>query len=304
MSRILAVMAAAGLATACAGGATARGDAPMTATAPAFASERITVTVQGQGPDVILIPGLSSSPTVWADTVRAHPGHRFHLVQINGFAGAPVGGNAEGPVAAPAAEEIARYIRANGLERPALIGHSMGGTIAMMTAARHPAQVGRVMIVDMLPWMGVMFGAPGATPESVRPVADQIRAGMSGPPSPQGEAMLTQTIASMIKTEGLRAGPLAESRASDRGVSARAFHELIVTDLRPELGRITAPVTVLYVRPPAAPMTDAQMEAGYRAAYAGLKGAELKRIPDSWHFIMFDQPERFQAEVRSFLAQP
>ena len=273
------------------------------AAASAFASDRISVRVEGEGPDVILIPGLSSSPTVWAETVKAHPGHRFHLVQLNGFAGAPARGNAEGPVAAPVAEEVARYIQGRGLKRPAVIGHSMGGTIALMTAAGHPERVGRVMVVDMLPWMGVMFGAPGSTPESVRPVADQIRAAMSGPATPQGDAMQQQMIASMIKTEGLRAGPIADSRASDRGVSARAFHELIVTDLRPELPRITAPVTVLYVNPPQSPLKDAQMEAGYRAAYAGLKRVQLKRIPDSWHFIMFDQPERFQSEVRSFLAQ-
>jgi pimeloyl-ACP methyl ester carboxylesterase len=301
MSRIAVVLLMASLLGGCASVPGEVGATPAAA-APAFASERITVRVEGQGPDVILIPGLSSSPTVWADTVRAHPGRRFHLVQLNGFAGAPVRGNAAGPVAAPVAEEIARYIESQGLKAPALIGHSMGGSIALMTAARHPARVGRVMVVDMLPWMGVMFGPPGATPDSVRPVADQILTAMSGPPSAQGEAMLQQTINSMIKTEARRAGALAESRASDPAVSARAFHELIVTDLRPELPRITAPVTVLYVRPPQAPMTDAQMEAGYQAAYAGLKGAQLKRIPDSWHFIMFDQPERFQAEVAAFLS--
>jgi pimeloyl-ACP methyl ester carboxylesterase len=301
MSRILALVLTAALAGGCAAGKPA-GNAPVIA-APAFASERISIRTEGQGPDVILIPGLSSSPSVWAETVRAHPGHRFHLVQVNGFAGAPVRGNTEGPVAAPVAEEIVRYIETQGLERPALIGHSMGGTIALMAAARHPERVGRVMVVDMLPWMGVMFGAPGSTPQSVRPVADQILAGMSGPPTPQGEAMLQQMIAGMIKTESLRAGPLAESRASDRGVSARAFHELITTDLRPELGRITAPVTVLYVRPPQSPFDDAQTEAGYRQAYSGLKIAKLTRIPDSWHFIMFDQPARFASEVKTFLGE-
>lgn len=144
-----------------------------------FASERINVVVRGSGPDVILIPGLSSSRDVWNTTAAALEGtHRVHLVQVNGFAGAPVGANGDGDVAAPVAEEIARYISENHLDHPAAIGHSMGGSIGMMLAARHPDAVGKLMVVDMFPFMGAMFGGPGATAESVTPIADQIRGAM------------------------------------------------------------------------------------------------------------------------------
>src|SRR5437879_5120763 len=85
------------------------------ATAPAFAPTRFTVEVVGNGPDVILIPGLTASKEVWRGTVATVPGYRYHLIQVAGFAGAPARGNREGPVVAPLAEEIARYIRANGL---------------------------------------------------------------------------------------------------------------------------------------------------------------------------------------------
>jgi pimeloyl-ACP methyl ester carboxylesterase len=172
----------------------------------------------------------------------------------------------------------------------------------MMLAARHPELVSRLMVVDMIPFMGAMFGPPGATPETVRPIADQIRAAMAGPATPQGSAMLEQTINGMIRNENRRAAALAESRASDRSMSARSFHELIVTDLRPELSKITAPTTVLYVRADNAPLTNEQMDAVYRASFASLPGVKLKRIPDAWHFVMFDQPEAFNAELRGFLA--
>jgi pimeloyl-ACP methyl ester carboxylesterase len=272
---------------------------------PRFTSDRIAVAVQGPrrpvGPDVILIPGLSSSPKAWASTVAAHPRRRFHLVQVKGFAGTSPGANAEGPVAAPVAEEVARYIEAMGLRKPAVVGHSMGGTIALMTAARHPERVGRVMVVDMVPFMGALFGPPGATPNSVRPVADQIRTAMRGPPSAAGEAQLKTMIDGMVRTEAMRPVALADSQASDRTTSANAFHELITTDLRPELARITAPTTVLYVRPPTAPVSAEQMDALYRTSFTGLEGVQLKRIPDSWHFIQWDAPERFNRELRAFL---
>jgi hypothetical protein len=79
-----------------------------------FASDRLHVRVDGQGRDVILIPGLSSSPEIWQDTVdHLGEGYRVHRIHIQGFAGAPAEGNAQAgatptPVAAPGAEEIPR----------------------------------------------------------------------------------------------------------------------------------------------------------------------------------------------------
>lgn len=282
---------------------TARATMPNAASQTAFASDRIAVTSQGSGPDVILIPGLGSSPRAWAGTVAALPGYRYHLVQVKGFAGAPAEANATGSVAAPVAAEIARYIREARLNKPAVIGHSMGGTIGMMLAARNPQSVGRLMVVDMLPFIGAMF-APGATPDSVRPIAEQIRAGMSAPPSPATEKMLEEIINGMVRTESARAAVLADSRASDRNASANSYYELVTTDVTPELPRITAPVRVLYVTPtgaPGAPLNDAQMDAIYRTAYSKVPNATLTRVPDSAHFIMIDQPARFQQEVRDFL---
>lgn len=142
--------------------------------AAGFESDRISVTVEGEGSDVILIPGLNSSPRVWREMMRAVPGHRYHLVQVSGFAGQARGGNVEGAVAAPVAEEIARYSAAGGLKKPAVIGHSMGGTIGLMLAARHPDLPSRLMVVDMIPFLGAMFGPPGTTADSVKPQADSL----------------------------------------------------------------------------------------------------------------------------------
>ena len=272
--------------------------------APSFSSDRISVVARGSGQDVIFIPGLSSSRDVWNTTADAlGPGYRVHLVQLNGFAGAPVGGAGEGPVAAPAAEEIARYIREAGLERPAVIGHSMGGSIGMMLAARHPDAVGKLMVVDMFPFMGAMFGGPNATREQLTPTADQIRAAMVAAPqgvvSPQVEA----TIASMVRTESARPMIIEHSRASDNTVSANAFHELIVTDLRPELANIDVPFTTLYVIPPAAPITAEQYDMFMRASYANIPQARIVKIENSYHFIMIDQFDRYMSEVRTFLAE-
>lgn len=274
-------------------------------TAPAprpFVSDRISVETRGSGPDLILIPGLTGHREIW-DGVAAtlDDRYRLHVVQVNGFAGVPAGANAQGPVAAPVAEEIARYIRDSGLRRPAVIGHSMGGTIGMMLAARHPEAVGRLMVVDMVPYMGAMFGAAAATPEGLRAIADQSRTNILGSPLDQG--FLSQMFSTMTLKADMQPVLTRHLRDSDRNTVANAFHELLVTDLRPELPRITAPVTVLYVVPTATPtpVTAEQYDAMMKGLYANAAGVRLMRIDESRHFIFWDQPARFLAEVDAFV---
>ncbi len=282
------------------------GCASMGASAPVpFASDRIAVSVEGTGPDVILIPGLTSHPSIW-DATAAHltaTGHRVHRVWVSGFAGRPAGANATGDtVGQPVAEEIARYIQDQGLNHPAVIGHSMGGWMGMVLAARHPDRVGRLMVVDMLPFLGAMFGPPGATPDQVRPVAEQIRNNLRTIPVGQRRARAEASISGMVLTEALREGPTQHIVDSDYDVAARSFHELIVTDLRPELPAIVAPMVVLYAPPAGVPMTDAQLDALYSASFVNRPQTRLVRIPDAAHFIMFDNPDRFFAEVDAFLS--
>lgn len=274
---------------------------PAVAKDTAFTSDRIGVSVTGSGPDVVLIPGLSSSPEVWEGTVKALPGYRYHLVHVAGFAGKPSGANATGPVLPPVADEIARYIKEAGLKRPALVGHSMGGAWAMMVAARHPGSASRVMVVDMLPFLGAMFGPPGSTPATIEPMAAQMRDAMAKSPPEERRKRIEETIATMVKTEALRAGPIRHSLDSDLAVASRAFYELVITDLRPELPKIGVPMTVLFVRPPGAPVTNEQMELFYKLSFANAPQTVIKRITDSYHFIMFDRPELFRDELSAFL---
>ena len=266
-----------------------------------FSSERIIVTAEGEGSDVILIPGLACSTRVWRELVRALPGHRYHLVQVAGFAGFARGQNAQGPVTAPVADEIARYIAANGLDKPAVVGHSLGGTIGMLLAVRHPEAMSRLMVIDMPPFLGAMFGPPGTTPTSITPMANSLLAMMRTPDPLARRLRTTANLERMIDTVPMRALALDDAMKSDPDVVARAFHELVVTDLRPELGKIIVPTTVLYVDSRAAGMTESTVDAGYKDAYAALPDVALRRIPASAHFIMWDQPLVFQSAVRDFL---
>ena len=270
------------------------------ATAPAFAPTRFSVVVEGVGPDVILIPGLSTSREVWDGARAALRGrYRLHLVEIAGFGGSAAGPNATGEILPGLVEELSRYIAANRLRQPAVVGHSMGGFIGLLLARSHPDRVGRLMIVDSLPFIGVLF-APGATAAAIAPQAagyrDMVRGrGRSASP----EAAAAQAPGMSATPDGqLQVGRLTFE--ADPAVMAQAMYEVMTTDLRGDLARISTPITMLYPWQ-AGVLPEERARALYEGEYRSAPNARLVAVPQSRHFVMIDQPDRFAAELRTFL---
>lgn len=273
----------------------------MAASAEPGTPTRFTVTVKGQGPDVVLIPGLASPASVWDATVgRLQATRRVHVLQVAGFADAPVAGNAEGPVVEPLVEEIAAYIAAQKLESPAVIGHSLGGFAAMALAARHPASVGRVMAVDSLPFFPVVMNA-GATVETARPGAEFMKAQLANTPQAMFAATQATILQRMIKDDTTRAAIAVLAGKSNPKVVAQGMYDLMTIDLRPELAKIAVPFTVLYAFDESLGQPLASVDGLTQSSYANAKAARLIRIDASRHFIMLDQAEKFAAAVDEFL---
>ncbi len=279
-------------------------DAKAKAKAKAFQPSRFTVTTVGTGPDVILIPGLASSPKVYAPLVARLKGHyRLHLVQISGFAGAPSAGNRAAPVVSGMVDELATYVTSARLSRPAIIGHSLGGEAALMFGARYPGLPGKLMVIDALPFFSLLIN-PAATEDSMKIPADQFRATTLAMNADAFKASQVSVSARLVKTDAARAGMVDDSLVSDRAVIASAAHELMTTDLRPELPKIVAPLTVLYAYDPIMGLPADAYGGFWATAYGKAQTAKLTRIDGSYHFIMWDQPEAFAQAVTAFLAMP
>jgi pimeloyl-ACP methyl ester carboxylesterase len=264
--------------------------------------KRITVEVEGDGPDVVLIPGLSSPRAVWAPTAeRLKATHRLHLVEVRGFGGDAPGPNAEGPILEPMMREIADYIDDcivdQGRPAPAVIGHSLGGLTAMMIAARAPQEVGRLMVVDSLPFFGMLFG-PTATVADVEPQAAAMQTMLAARDNAEADE---RTLQMMSATDAGRAQVKAWTRAANAKVAAQLMYDDMTTDLRPELSAIAAPFTMLYPLDASA-MPEAMVDDLNKGAFTTAKTVKLKRIDGSRHFIMLDQPEAFADAVDEFLA--
>lgn len=269
--------------------------------APEQRMDHISITSVGSGSPVILIPGLSSPRAVWDGVVPdLATGHRVILVQINGFGGDAPGKNISPGILAGLIAELDGYIVREKLGQPAIVGHSLGGLAALMFAKAHPDHVSRVMVVDSLPFIAVLF-SPAATVPLVEPQASAIRAQMTGSYGKPTDTATAEATANRLalKPES-RAKVKAWVLASDPRVSGEALYEDMTTDLRPDLAGITTPITLVY--PWAATgATRERADPLYHGAYATAPHVSYVDIGDSAHFVMLDQPAAFQAALTAFV---
>ena len=302
----LSLLAAAALAALAAPLAAADQAEPVRSTE--FANQqRFSVEVVGEGDrDAILIPGLLSPRSVWDGQIETltKAGYRVHLVQVNGFGGTDAGANARGPVLPLLVDGLASYIEDNDLTDVHVVGHSMGGFTALNLALDHPELVDEIMIVDSLPFFSVLMGMDNA--DAAEPRAEQMRsmmvaqAGMDMPaPDCEHPSMQAQ---GMAKTPAAQCKVDQYSAQADLRVGGQLMYEIMTTDLRPRLGTLKVPVTMLYPVDP--PMVTAEMAQGiYPVQYAAAPDVTFVPIEGSRHFIMLDQPDAMNAALAAFAAE-
>ena len=157
------------------------------------------------------------------------------------------------------------------------------------------------MVVDSLPFSGMMMG-PQATVAEATPQAAAMRDRLLGGTQDAYAASEPMVMKRLVRTDGPPAqAAIAAASASDHRVVAQAMYDDFTTDLRPDLAKITQPTTRLYPWDAATGAPQAMFDRLYTSAYAPLKQAKVQRIDGSFHFIMIDQPEAFEAAVERFL---
>jgi pimeloyl-ACP methyl ester carboxylesterase len=267
----------------------------------AFSSRRITVTTRGRGSDVLLIPGLASTSEVWRGVADRLAGkRRLHLISVRGFGDLPAGANASGAVMAAVAAEVRRYISEQGLQRPAIIGHSMGGQLGLRVAADAGSGIGRVMVVDSSPFFPALI-SPQATVGDVEPIAQLAYQAI--------HFLGDEALRSRGREMGLELGGASDAlfgtlgwQGGDRRVLAQSLYEVMTVDLRRRLPDITAPVTVVYGWSADGTSPRSRTDSLFRGAYSRLRSpAAFVPIEGAEHMVMIDQPTRFMAAVARFL---
>jgi pimeloyl-ACP methyl ester carboxylesterase len=180
-----------------------------------------------------------------------------------------------------------------------IIGHSFGGLMGMMLASQHPEDVGKLLVMDSLPFFSVLTGAENSS--GAEPRAALLRDTMLNESQNDYAKGERQFLHALVKSpDGLNYAS-TWAAASDKSVVARVIYEDMTTDLRPKLSQIKTPVTILYPWDPSSGMTMGMVDGIYKDNFAALPNKKLVRIDHSYHFIMFDQPGALERQIETFL---
>lgn len=263
---------------------------------------RFSITIEGAGPNIILIPGLASHPDIFASTVeRLQDRYTLHSVHVSGFAGAPPAGNAgQSEILVPLGKEIANYAASLG-GSTIVIGHSLGGLTALIAGLEEPDAFDRIMVIDVLPFFSVLMD-PDATTSSITGAADFLKATLLSQTDQVFEAGQREGIEALTKSARATELSLAWSLTTDRGIMAEAMHDVLTTDLRERISLLDMPITILYGRDELIP-NMARVEMQFQSGYAPAPNAQVIPIDGALHFIMQDQPEAYVRQLEGFLSQ-
>ncbi len=260
------------------------------------AESAFQVKITGHGPAMILIPGLASSGETWDSTVaRYQDRYECHVLTLAGFAGVP---RIPTPMLDKVVEQLAVYIRDKKLVNPVIVGHSLGGFLALDLASKYPELPGKLIIVDAYPSLAAIF-RPEVTPELAKSESAMTRKFMTA-----NQQDSSAQVRTMVTGEADFERIMTWGRASDRTAIVDAMVEMYGSDLRANIASIQSPTLVLATWIAYKDYTDRKtLEANVRLEYAKLKGVDLRITDTSCHFIMYDEPQWFFAQLDGFLSK-
>ena len=210
-------------------------------------------------PPVVLVHGITASTDWWRPTVAAlEPDYDVHVVRLPGFR------------YREAATWLGEWLEREGLDEPTVVGHSMGGTVALTFAAERPELVGRLALIAPA---GV-FATQGRR-SLVLPMIRSV--GRSPARIP------------LLVRDAFRVGPMRLWKVGS---------DLLASDIASTLHRVEAPTLIVWgaddrLLPPT-------LGAIFSAEISDSRLVVLERCA---HVPMVEAPEALHTELRRFLEE-
>ena len=256
-----------------------------------------SVTITGKGQPVILIPGFSCSGDVWKETVDHLKGKfKCHVLTLAGYAGTPA---IDSPGLKIVRDQIIQYVKQQHLNKPIVIGHSLGSFMALWISSTAPELFGKLICVDGMPFYSAL-NDPNANADSLKknPALDAatVIKSFDRQDDPGFIDMAAKALSWQVADTASARQIATWQYLSNKRTLGLTLIELATTDLRKDIASISSPVLVL-----------GSIYFSKEKSYE-LIGQQFKNLPsaiihvaNSKHFIMYDQPQWLYNEIDSFL---
>jgi 3-oxoadipate enol-lactonase len=245
---------------------------------------------RGKGDALVFLHGVGGGAESWDAQLSAFgTTHRAMAWDMPGYGGSddPAAPGFDGWVAA-----LAGWLDATGVAGCTLVGHSIGGMIAQLFAARHPQRVTRLVLSATSAAFGNPDGAfqraflesrlaPLDAGRSMAELAAEFVPGLVGLAAPEAARRAAVATMSRVRPETYRA----------------AMTALVGFDARAELPGVTAPAVLIAGEDdPAAPVKAMERLA------ERLPDARLIRMPGMGHLGNIEQPDAYNSVLRAVLS--
>lgn len=252
------------------------------------------VEVVGKGEPVLLFPGFTCTGEVWNDLVSEISKNKTcHIFTFAGFGNVPA---IKKPWLPKIKASLENYISEQKLEKATLIGHSLGGSLALWLATEDRYNFKKIIIVDTLPSIGALM-MPNFNKDNIvyeNPYNKRLLE-MS---DEDFEKMATQYATGMSLNKDKHAKIKNWILETDRETYAYGYTDLLKLDLREDIAKIKIPVSILGATHP---FGEEAVKKTYQKQYKNLDNYTIKYAKDAAHFIMYDQPEWFLTTIKTEL---
>ncbi|MCC6317406.1 MAG: alpha/beta hydrolase [Gemmatimonadaceae bacterium] len=254
---------------------------------------------RGAGEPIVLLHGFPTSSHVWSRVVPLlPPGHRVVVLDLLGYGRSDRPGASVDLSIRGHADRVLKLMDALGINYAALVGHDLGGGIAIELALRAPARVSRLCLVDSVAfgeWPGREVRLARATLPLTRHLpgswigsilrADLLRGYAS---SEEGAHSVDQFIKPFADGEGVQ--------TLVRHLESLDATETIAHAVR--LQHVVVPTAIVWgADDPFLPVNLA------RRLHDAIPGSTIDLVPGGRHFLPEESPERVGDVVSSLLSR-
>ena len=257
-----------------------------------ISSNLIHVQISGKGKQaIVFIPGFASSGDVWNETKKLFENnYTCYVLTMPGFAGVPADSIA---TIDGWKQQIAKYIEDKKIKQSIIIGHSMGGLLAMDIASDYPDLIRKIIVVDALPCLSALSNPAFKHKEGndCAGIINQFKAISND----QFYKMQKGGISQLLMDTAHREQVIDWSMKSDRKTFASIYCDFSNTDLREKISAIKCPALILlepYFK---------NIESTIKDQYRNLKTARILYANKGLHFIMYDDTAFYQEQLKAFI---